>query len=430
MTMGKNKGTASAGKKRGQSEVWTAADHQERTAAKQQKGKGKSKNKMERAALLDHGTSDKKEAQKLNLHIIKTKRTVDALRDRLKQWDAVNEAKLQKEADAKRRKQEEENAAKEAGIVKKRQRLGPESWNLRGAARPAWEVYDFDTRYVDPHLKAHEEAKASIQRSQNMLVLYKNKFGGPETPPVCREYLGLLMQLGLLYRQANKIKAARSTLLEVMDLDSLEKPITLARCHLMRLYLEANRPESVQRLLERLPKNDKSVWIQYSRVLVEYREGKKNDRSELEAAFVAAVKTNVYCAFYLSFGDTFDDAIEYAEEIEDATDEEPLEEAIEYCNSEQRQAWEDAEGLQEWTQTFILAVLKGKRDNCGLTPADLDWETPLQRIEAAARAARAAEDENADDEVDGAEEEVDVLMFAGMFRTGMEMVEDLHGLRL
>ena len=135
--MGKNKGNASAGKKRGQSEVWTAADHQERTAAKQQKGKGKSKSKMERAALLDHGTSDKKEAQKLNLHIIKTKRTVDAMRDRLKQWDAVNEAKLQKEADAKRRKQEEGNAAKEAGIVKKRQRLGPESWKLRGAARPA-----------------------------------------------------------------------------------------------------------------------------------------------------------------------------------------------------------------------------------------------------------------------------------------------------
>ena len=262
-----------------------------------------------------------------------------------------------------------------------------------------------------------------------MLVLYKNNFGGPETPPVCREYLVLLMQLGLLYRQANKIKAARSTLLEVMDLDSLEKPITLARCHLMRLYLEANRPDSVQRLLEHLPETDKSVWIQYSRVLVEYRKSKEDDRSQLEAAFVLAVKANVYCAFYLSFGDTFDGAIEYAEEIEDATDEEPLEEAIEYCNSEQRQAWEDEEGLQEWTRTSILAVLKGKKEYCGLIPADLDWETPLQRMEDMARAARAAEDEDADDEVDGADEEVDVLMFAGMFRTGMEMVEDLHGLR-
>jgi hypothetical protein len=60
-----------------------------------------------------------------------------------------------------------------------------------------------------------------------------------------------------------------------MDLDSLEKPITLARCHLMRLYLDADRPESVQRLLERLPKNDKSVWIQYSRVLMEYRNRKE-----------------------------------------------------------------------------------------------------------------------------------------------------------
>jgi hypothetical protein len=428
--MGKNKGTASAGKKRGQSEVWTAADHQERTAAKQQKGKGSSKNKMERAKLLDHGTSDRKDAQKLNLHIIKTKRAVDAMRDRLKKWDAVNEEKRQKEADAKRRKQEEEDAAKEAGIVKKRQRLGPESWKLRGAARPAWEVYDFDTRYVDPHLKAHEEAKASIQRSQNMLLLFKNKFGGPETPPVCREYLGLLMQLGLLYRQSNKIKAARSTLLEVMDLDSVEKPITLARCHLMRLYLEADRPDSVQRLLERLPENDKSVWIQYSRVLIEYRNRKEDDTSALEAAFVLAVRANVYCAFYLAFGDSFDSAIEYAEEIEDATDEEPLEEAIEYCNSEQRQAWEDADGLQKWVRTSVLAVIKGKKEKCGLTPADLDWETPLQRMEAAARAARAEEDDSMDDKVDDTEEEVDVLMFAGMFRTAMEMVEDMHELRM
>ena len=428
--MGKNKGTASGGKKRGQSEVWTAADHQERTAAKQMKGKGSSKSKMERAKLLDHGTSDRKEAQKLNLHIIKTKRAVDTMRDRLKQWDAVNEEKRQKEADTKRRKQEEEEAAKEAGIVKKRQRLGPESWKLRGAARPAWEVYDFDTRYVDPHLKAHEEAKASIQRSQNMLVLHKNKFGGPETPPVCREYLGLLMQLGLLYRQANKIKAARSTLLEIMDLDSIEKPLTLARCHLMRLYLEADRPDSVQRLLERLPENEKSVWIQYSRVLIEYRNRKEDDTSDLDAAVALAVRANVYCAFYLAFGDSFDSAIEYAEEIEDATDEEPLEEAIEYCNSEQRQAWEDADGLQKWLRTSILAVLKEKKEKFGLTPADLDWETPLKRMETAARAARAEEDDGTEDDVDDTEEEVDVLMFAGMFRTAMEMVEDKHGLRM
>jgi hypothetical protein len=423
--MGKNKGTASAGKKRGQSEVWSAADHLERTAAKQQKGKGKSQNKMERSALLSHGTSDKKEAQKLSLHITKTKRAVDALRERLKQWDAVNEAKLQKEKEAKLRKQQEEEAAKEAGVVKKRQRLGPESWKLRGAARPAWEVYDFDTRYVDPHLKAHEEAKASVKRSQNMLLLHKNDFGGPETPPVCREFLVLLMQLGLLYRQANKIKAARSTFLEVMDLDSLEKPITLARCHLMRLYLEADRPESVRRLLERLPQNDKSVWIQYSRVLMEYRNRKEDDTGALDAAFVMAVKVNVFCAFYLAFGGNFDDAIEYAEEIEDATEEEPLEEAIEYCNSEQRQTWENEPGLQLWIRELILEVLKEKKERRGLTPADLDWKTSLHRIEKAATAVRAEEEVG---EELGDEDEVDVLMFAGMFRTAMEMVEEIHGL--
>jgi hypothetical protein len=53
------------------------------------------------------------------------------------------------------------------------------------------------------------------------------------------------------------------------------------------------------------------------------------------------------------FGGNFDEAIEYAEEIEDATDEEPLEEAIEYCNSEQRQAWENEPGLQLWIQELL-----------------------------------------------------------------------------
>ena len=434
--MGKNKGTAVSGKKRGGDETWTAADHMQRNAMKKHKGKNSEK-KIERAALLSHGTKDKREQQRLQLHITKTKRLVDSIREKLKQWDAVTEEKRQKEAEAKLRKKQEEEDAKEAGEVKKRQRAGPETWKLRGAARPAWEVYDFDTRYIDPHLKAHEDAKASIKRSRNLLVLYKNNFGGPEAPTVCRDFLGILMQLGLLYRQANRIKQARSILLEVLDLDSIENPITLARCHLMRLYLGASRPESAERLLERLPNNDKSVWIQYSRVLMEYRNRKNDDTTALEAAFVLAVQANVYCAFYLAFGDNFDDAVEYAEEIEDATDEEPLEEAIEYCNSEQRQAWENETGLQAWTQAAILAVLTEKKEKGGLSLTDLDWKTPLQRMEEAAKVAQAEEDEateaaraekEEDEEVDEEEEEVDVIMFAGMFRTAMEMVEENHGL--
>lgn len=36
---------------------------------------------------------------------------------------------------------------------------------MQGAARPTWEVYDFDTRYVDPYIKDQEEAHKKAKRS-------------------------------------------------------------------------------------------------------------------------------------------------------------------------------------------------------------------------------------------------------------------------
>ena len=48
---------------------------------------------------------------------------------------------------------------------KKSRRLGPETWKLRGAAHPAWKVYDFDTGCIDPYLQQHAEARAKHQRS-------------------------------------------------------------------------------------------------------------------------------------------------------------------------------------------------------------------------------------------------------------------------
>lgn len=434
--MGKKKGGDGGGKKRGGGGgVWTAADHEERSAAKQAKLTQK---QVDRSALLSHDTEDKREQKKLQLHITKTVRHVDGIRERLRQWDDVTEAKRRKAEEEKRRKEEEE--ADENAPKKVRRRAGPETWKLRGAARPAWEVYDFDTRYIDPHIKAHEDDKARVKRSRNMLVLFKNNFDSPEAPPICRAFLTLLMQLALLYRQANKIKASRKTLLECLDLDSLVAPISLARCHLMRLYLEAKRPESAERLLDRLPDNDKSVWIQYSRLLIEYQkhstkgddgdEDSSDTNKSLEAALVLAVRANVYCAYYLAFGETFDSVIEYAEEIEDATDQEPLEEAIEFCNSEVRQDWEEEKGATQWLQDKLLAVLGASDDEKGegmkslLSAADLDWETPLKRMEEAAKVAREEEEAEQDEEEEDEEDIVDVTMFAGMFRTAMEMVEE------
>jgi len=438
MPKGGGKSSKSGGNKRSAS-TWTAADHEERNFVNSKKKADQWK--FQRSQRLTHNTLEKKEYQKLQLHITKTKRSLDALRQRLSAWDDVTERKRAKEEEEARRKKEQE----EEQPQKRRCRPGPETWKLRGAARPAWEVYDFDTRYIDPHLKAHEEAEERAQRSRNLLIVAKGKFGSTtDVPqPVCRDFLGQLMHLGLLYEQANKIKSARTTFLECLELDSATEPITCARSHLMRIYLKAKRPESARPLWERFPTDD-NVWIRYTQVLVEYQitqTGKTatddddetsslnhNDDNAKEA-LVQAIRSNIYCAYYLAFGrDVFDDVMEYVEEIEDATEDEPLELAIEYCNSEQRKAWEETSGAIEWIRSILLR--ENKEESVSLE--DLDWKGPLQRMEGAARAAQKEEEEEDDEEgerVNTCEddlEEVDVLMFAGMFRTAMEMVEEQY----
>jgi hypothetical protein len=195
----------------------------------------------------------------------------------------------------------------------------------------------------------------------------------------------------------------------------------------MRLYLEANRPESARRLWEKLP-NDTSVWIRYSAALVEYiswnllkEEG--STRESAEALLAKAIQANVFCAYYLAFSETFDTVMEYTEDIEDA-DEQTLEEAIEYCCSEQRGAWMETDGSIEWLKQVILRALHGGRVAGGdLTKSDLEWEERLKQLVEG----QESEGNNQDDVDDNSEEEEDehdVRMYSGMFRTGMEMLQD------
>ena len=98
--------------------------------------------------------------------------------------------------------------------------------------------------------------------------------------------------------------------------------------------MEANRPESARRLWERLSPNDPSVWIRYSAALIEFvswsvLKEESSNRDTAERLLASAIKTNIYCAFYLAFFDTFDEVMDYTDEIEDATDDSPLEQAIE-----------------------------------------------------------------------------------------------------
>lgn len=405
-----------AGSKRPRGEAWTGLDHAiraEKLKRSKNDGEPSSSYQARRKAALTRDSRQQLESSKLRLHITKTQREVDNLRSRLQAWNDVEEAERQRQEELQLQQQEQP--------PQKSKKKGPESWKLRGAARPASEVYDFDVRYQDKHTKEHEEAMQKAKRSRNVLAIYKGRLGEEDGPPqpASRNFLALLMQLGHLNLQAKKYKAARAAFIECMDLDGTSQPITSARNHLMRLYLEANRPDSARRLWERLP-NDSSVWIRYSAALVEYVSwkllGEEGSTQETAEALLAqAIRANVFCAYYLAFLDSFTSVMEYTDEIEDA-DEQTLEEAIEYCCSEQCAAWMETEGSIEWLRNVVLRVLNGEQV-AGLSRADLDWEDRLNEL------IKEQEEEKSNQE-SGEDDEHDRSMFSGMFRTGMEMLQD------
>ena len=475
---------------------WGAAEHEGREAhnvAALEKRLAKRKKKKRRLdtdedgnlntykrTALSHDTADKIDAGKLRLHIAKTKRAVETERDRLRSWDDVEEKKRAAEEERKRREEAERAAAEKAngGNPKKKRkgRAGPETWKLRGAARPAWEVYDFDTRYVDPHIKEHEEAMAKASRVRNLLSLYRGRFGEMKgfdddhdesdtesasedakktidypPQPHCRNFLALLMQLGHLCVEAKKFKMAREAFLEVMELEGTGEDsvvVTTARSRLMRMYLEANRPDSARRLWERLP-HDNSAWIRYSAALIEFvswrlLEEDGSSRSSAEDLLCMAIAASPFCAFSIAFHATFERVMEYGDELED---EEPgsLQESIEYTHSEQMGSWLGTEGAVEWMQGVVLRLLNGGRSAIKSDAADeartqlQSWEALLGRIEEDFEASEkekekekeadvdnneAKEEEEENDTEDYNPEEPDLLMYTGMFRTAMDMLTD------
>jgi hypothetical protein len=402
--------------KRKQDSTWTSGDHEVRKLEASRKfarkGDAETMTKRERRAhLLSHDTKNRRDEQKLALHLTKINRELSDLRNRLERWDQESEDRKHKERVRKRT----EDLAKLAEPKPRRTRKGPETWKLTGAARPAWEVYDFDVRYVDPHAKAHLDFSAAVKRQRNLLVLHKNQFGTKEAPPITREFLSLLMQQAMLALQGKKLKTARAALLECLALESTEAPITTARCHLIRMYLENNRPDSARRLIERY-ELDPNCWIRYSAALIEFVSWKLlgeqgSTRATAGAALTHAINANPYCALYLAFFSTFEKNMEYTDEVDD-TAETDLEEAIEYANHEQgARAWMETDGSLEWLKKIVQKALQSKT---------LEWSSSLKALEDAYRAKQGDDNEKEEN----ADEEVDVLMFAGMFRTAMEMLEE------
>jgi hypothetical protein len=436
--------------KRAEKEMDDPSSSTEQPKAKRQKVSG-----YHRSMILSHDSLEKREEKKVLLHITKAKRHIEKLRARLEAWDEVQEIAnikaIEEEERERRRKEEETNAPG----PKKRAFRGfrPETWKLRGAARPAYEVYDFDTRYVCPHMKAREEEIAKAKRSVNAFFICKGKFGqayNDENRPkgctelldkTCREFLSISMQYALLNLEAKKFKSAREALLEIIELEGYLTltPITNARCRLMRMYLNANRPDSARRLWEKLPSNYTSVWIRYSSALLEFvswklLEEEGSTQETAEELLAHAIRANMFCAYYIGFHETFEQVMEYTDDVEDAEDG-TLEQAIEYCNSEQMGSWVGTEGAIEWVQSVIVRVLNSEIVS-GLSSSDLAWEDKLNEMEKLLehqtneRDAVEPDDETLfknesdDDCVEDDDETVDLGMFVGMYRTSMEMLQD------
>lgn len=530
------------GKGGGSDVVWDSTDHavrkhhqQSKTLRKQQEENPSSTSKSTerqnraierreyRTAKLTHDSKDKREQAKLRLNITKTQRQIEQLRTRLSQWDEITERQqLAKEQEEEAKRRQEATQPKK----KKRGRLGPETWKLKGAARPAWQVNEMDIRYQCPHQLAHEQAALKAKRIQNLLYIGKGKFGIPQlllsqnkhkkknkkkndsgydesqqqqndpieeddiSYPHRRQFLSLLMQLGLLCMEAKQYKSARQAFLECLELDGIESSISLARCYLMRLYLQVNRPQSVQTLWETklCPNNnnnetkEKSAWVWYSVALVAYirwKDFQEIKRVEAEEILVQAIQANIFCAYYLAFADTFHQHMEYVDEIQDIQNYGSLEEAIEYCCSEQMGMWMGTSGALEWIQQTILRIIHQQplAGDIVVDTSIVDWKSKLIQIEKeykqqysqsqqheghqddggtgqdghnsnsndhAAQPAAAhhqndhddddddnhntwEEDDDSDSDDDDNEfdqNHVDTLMYAGMFRTVMEMLQE------
>jgi hypothetical protein len=389
----------------------------------------------DRTAHLTHNTREKRDAAKLQLHIAKVQRELKDLKQRLSNWDPVREAKRKEEILQNERSKIELEAGDDPKLTKKRRgRLGPESWKLRGAARPAWEVYDFDTRYIDPHVKEHERAAAAVARSQNLLITrttpgdskgQKQCLLHTVAPDEGREYLGLLMQLGYLSQEAKQYKTARGTFLECIELEGDDliaagsaNVITAARDSLMRMYLDLQRFDAAFQLGERFTL-DGSCTIRFSMAVLAIQLEK--DEHVVNDLIIQAIKSNIFATYYLCYYETFIVAMEFTEEFHDAEDEpqSTFEEALEYCSSSYGAHWHKTKGAIATLQRIL------HQNQSDFSPSDLDWKDRLSQIESQYLARRGRDNKDFDESGDDLHYSgQDIPMFAGMFRTAMDMVND------
>ena len=145
---------------------------------------------------------------------------------------------------------------------------------------------------------------------------------------------------------------------------------------------------------------------------------------------IQAIRSNPFCAYYLAFYETFDNVMEYTDDIENADDEpeSSLEEALEYCASGIAETWYE-NGAALVLRNLLVGVHSGSEGTL-LSARDVEWKERLHKIEEEfeTRTRTLTQEKNTVAPIDGdtyhEDQPPDVKMFAGMFRTAMEMLEE------
>jgi len=115
---------------------------------------------------------------------------------------------------------------------------------------------------------------------------------------------------------------------------------------------------------------DASVWILYPAALVEFVSWKLlgetgSSRESAERVLALAVLRNPLCGMMIAFGEEFQDCREEMEEQigevegDEGANQGTLEEAMEYCGSEQIGHWMGTEGCIEWVRGFLTRLRQG-----------------------------------------------------------------------
>lgn len=98
------------------------------------------------------------------------KKDWESLYNKMLRFDSVQYEKDLKTQSEKKKCDDEHNAKSQKERRALAKQLDNTKWQLKGAARPAEEVYDFDKRFKDVHAEALEESKASYSRQINLLT--------------------------------------------------------------------------------------------------------------------------------------------------------------------------------------------------------------------------------------------------------------------